>query len=247
MNIKKRAYKLKFLLLAAIIILLYYSATQSTTIQNYINNPIELKDLILGYGILAPIIIILLQTIQSIISIFPSQITTIVSGFIFGPVLGLSYSLIGAFIGSAIIFIISKHYGKRIALRFFDKKDIVHFNMFFRQKNKWALFIARITPIFPNDLVSFTAGLTTIRFWPFCLVSTLGFIIQMVILVYFGAGIVSGKPNFLLYFSRLLVGLLLMVVLFKHQIKKMLIKDVHKLEKEGTIIEKEIEKEFKKI
>ncbi|MBU0470348.1 MAG: TVP38/TMEM64 family protein [Nanoarchaeota archaeon] len=246
-GIKKSIGKVKYAFIIFLVVLLYYALTKSSLVQHYFNNPELLRTLILGMGLLAPLVLIFLQAFQTTLSIFPSQITTIAAGFIFGPFLGLAYSLAGAFIGSAVVFFLSKRYGKDLALKFFNKKDVVHFNLFFKQKKFWALFIARITPIFPNDIVSFAAGLTTMKFWRFCLVSTSGFVIQMVVLVYFGAGLNEGQIKFVLYLFRILVGLLLFVVLFKGKFRKILIKDIHKLEKEGKIIEKEVEKEFKKI
>jgi len=239
-HIHKRGHKLRYFLLLLVGILLYYLITESEVVQHYLANPEALRTLILGFGILAPLAIIILQAFQTTISIIPSQITTIVAGFIFGPFLGVVYSLIGAFFGSAIIFLISRKYGKDLALKFFDKKEIVHFNHFFKQKKLWALFLARITPIFPNDLVSFAAGLTTIRLRDFNLVSSLGFIVQMIILSYFGSELATGKFSWPLVIISILVVLLFLVVVFKSKIKKIVIKDLH-------IIEREIDKEFKKI
>ena len=134
--IKKGHHKLKYLLFLILAILLYYLITESKAVQYYLANPELLKSLILSFGILAPIAIILLQTFQTTISIIPSQITTIVAGFVFGPVLGLVYSLIGAFFGSMIIFVVGRKYGKELALKLFGKKEMVHFHIFFKQKKK---------------------------------------------------------------------------------------------------------------
>jgi uncharacterized membrane protein YdjX (TVP38/TMEM64 family) len=240
---KKGHHKLKYFLFLILAILLYYLITESKTVQYYLGNPELLKSLILGFGILAPIAIILLQTFQTTISIIPSQITTIVAGFVFGPVLGLVYSLIGAFFGSMIIFVVGRKYGKELALKLFGKKEMVHFHIFFKQKKKWALFLARIAPIFPNDLVSFMAGLTTIKLRDFNWVSTFGFVLQMIILTYFGSELAAGEVSVTMILITIVVSLLLLLLIFKNQIKKFLIKELHLLEKE----EKLIEKEFKKI
>jgi uncharacterized membrane protein YdjX (TVP38/TMEM64 family) len=245
--IEKRAHKLKYFLLLILIILAYILFVESPVVKQYLANPESLKNLILGFGILAPIAIIILQTFQTTISVIPSQITTIIAGFIFGPILGLVYSLIGAFFGSMIIFLTGRKYGKKLALRLFSKKEIVHFNIFFRQKKLWSLFLARITPIFPNDLVSFTAGLTTIKLRQFNWVSTLGFIVQMIILTYFGSELAAGKVSASMIIITIVVSSLLLVVIFKNKIKKLLIEGLHILEKEEKLLEKEIEKEFKKI
>jgi uncharacterized membrane protein YdjX (TVP38/TMEM64 family) len=245
--IKKRAHKMKYFLLLILAILFYFLVTKSQVVQFYLSNPESLKSLILGFGILAPIAIILLQTFQTTISIIPSQITTIVAGFIFGPVLGLVYSLIGAFLGSMMTFIIGRKYGKDLALRLFSKKEMVHFNIFFREKKKWALFLARIAPIFPNDLVSFMAGLTTMRLRDFNWISTVGFVLQMIILTYFGSELAAGEVSLSMILITIVTSLLLLLLIFKNQVKRFLIEGLHFLEKEEEAMEKEIEKEFKKI
>jgi len=128
-------------------------------------------------------------------------------------------------------------------LKLFGKKEMVHFHIFFKQKKKWALFLARIAPIFPNDLVSFMAGLTSIRLRDFNWVSTFGFILQMVILTYFGSELAAGEVSVTMILITVVVSLLLLLLIFKRPIKKFLIKELHLLEKE----EKLLEKEFKKI
>lgn len=232
--------KLKIIIPAIIIIAGYFLIRGSGLVQQYINNPEMLKTLILGVGIWAPLVVIFLQFFQTTISIIPSQVTTVIAGFLFGPIWGLFYSLIGAFFGSLLIFTISRKYGKRIALKFFEKKDIVHFNHLFKQKKRWSLFLARIAPIFPNDLVSFCAGLTSIKTREFNFISTIGFLVQMIILTYFGSELASGKISFTLIAISLVVSALILISLFKNKIKRVVIKDLH-------LIEDEIEKEFDKI
>jgi len=217
--------------------------TTSEVVQRYVADPSSLKSFILGFGILAPIGIIILQAFQTTLSLIPSQITTIVAGFIFGPWLGLLYSLIGSCIGSALIFSISRKYGKNLALKIFNKKEIVHFHLLFRQRKNWGLFLARIAPIFPNDLVSFGAGLTTISFRNFNIISTIGFMVQMTILTRFGSELSAGIVSFPLIAISTLISFLLLILVFKNKIKELLIEGIREV-KRG---EKFLEREFKKI
>ena len=235
--IKKRHHRLRWIILILMLVAFYFLASESTIVKHYLSNPESLKNLILGFGILAPLAIIILQFSQTTISIIPSQITTIVAGFILGPSLGLFYSLIGAFFGSMFVFLLARKYGKKLALKFFEKKDLIHFNLFFRKKKLWTLFLARITPLFPNDLVSFCAGLTKIKLKNFNTISSVGFVVQMIILTYFGSELATGKISFSLIIISIIVTLLLLVAVFEKKIKKVIIKDFHKLEKE---IEKRI-------
>lgn len=221
-------FKLFLILLLAILVVLIVVELSA------FKNPGLIRDFILQFGWLAPVVVIVLQVFQSMISIIPSQMTTIAAGYVFGPVVGLLYSLIGSFIGSALIFLISRKYGLKLAIKFFPHRDLVHFQAFFNQKKSNALFLARVAPIFPNDLISFAAGLTKINFWKFNLVSTIGFFVQMVILSFFGSGLAEGKINLPLIVISVIVGLLFLVVIFKNKIRKMVIKDLKEVEKELT-------------
>lgn len=239
---RKKIKRIQFLIFLILIAAIIYSLTELEIVKHYLANPDLLQKLVLSFGILAPIAVILLQTFQTTISIIPSQITTIIAGFIFGPVLGLVYSLIGAFLGSTLTFSIARKYGKKLELKLFDKKEIAHFNHFFKHKKNWALFLARMAPIFPNDLVSFAAGVTDVKFRDFTIVSTLGFLIQMIILTYFGSELSSGVISLPLIIISIIVSLMFIIVVFKQQIKKIVIQDFHLIEKE---IEKEVKKEIK--
>lgn len=245
--IKKKYHRLRILFLVILLFVLSFFIIESTVIKQYLLNPLLLKEFILTWGFFGPLAIIILQIFQAMFSFIPSQLTTIIAGFVFGPVLGLIYSLIGAFLGSMFVFSLARKYGKTLALKFFEKKDLVHFNMLFRQHRLRALFLARVAPLFPNDLVSLGAGLTGIRLRDFNLISSLGFVVQMTILTYFGSELSSERVNLSLILASLGVCLLFFVVLFEKQIKRRLIRDFYKLEKEGRILEKKIEMEFKKI
>jgi|SRR3989344_514581 len=220
--------RLKFFLLSALIILILFISIEFSTF----NNPELVKNFVLKFGLMAPVVLILLQTFQSMISIIPSQITTIAAGYVFGPIFGLIYSLIGSFIGSSIVFLISRKYGAQLAMKFFPEKDIIHFQVFFRQKKSKALFLARIAPIFPNDLISFAAGLTKINYWKFSLISSLGFLIQIIILSFFGSGLAEGQISMPLIVVSIVVGLLFLIVIFKKKIRKIIIRDIKEVEKE---------------
>ncbi len=229
---KKHHIRIQYILLLALVAGIYFFLTESPIGQHYLTNPAALKYLILSFGILAPLAVIFLQFFQTIFSIIPSQITTIIAGFIFGPILGLLYSLIGAVIGSAIVFLISRKYGQKIALKFFEPVELEHFRRLFKKQKGWALFLARIAPIFPNDLVSFAAGLNKIKFREFNIISSIGFVIQMIILTYFGSELAYGKINPSLVIVTILISLMLLILLFRNKIKKTLSKDFKKIEKE---------------
>ena len=238
---------IKLVLLVSVLALLFWWIAQSQVVQDSLADPEELRWFILKFGILAPLGFIILQMFQTMISIIPSQLTTILAGFIFGPLWGLIYSLIGAFLGSLFIFLLARRYGSKVASFFFTEEEMLHFILFFKQKKLLALFMARITPLFPNDLVSFSAALTDISLFHFNLVSTAGFMVQMVLLTYFGAELREGSFTFPLQAITLVISFLLALFLFKERIHKILIQDLKLLEKGGNTLKKVLRKDFKKV
>ena len=244
---KKGGRWIKLVLFFIILALFFWWVAQSDIVQESLADPEELRWFILRFGILAPLGLIILQIFQTMFSIVPSQLTTILAGFIFGPLWGLIYSLIGAFLGSLFVFVLARKFGTKIASFFFTEEEIVHFILFFKQKKLLALFMARITPLFPNDLVSFSAALTDISLFHFNLVSTAGFMVQMIMLTYFGAELREGSFTLPLQIITLVISFLLALFLFKEKIHKILIHDLKLLEKGENTLKKVLRKDVRKI
>ena len=242
---KKEGRWIKLLLVLSFLGILFLVISQSDLVRKSLANPESLRSFILSFGILAPIGLIILQMLQTTISIIPSQLTTILAGFIFGPLWGLIYSLVGAFFGSLFIFTLARKYGKKIASFFFTEEEVVHFVLFFEQKKLLALFMARIAPLFPNDLVSSAAALTDISLFHFNLVSTAGFMVQMVILSYFGAELREGSVTLPLQIITLVITFLLFLFLFKEKIHKILIHNLSLFERVKNPLAMILKKDFR--
>src|SRR5260370_20025642 len=77
-----------------------------------------LKRSLREWGVLAPVIFILLQALQVIISPIPGEATGILGGYLFGQWMGLFYSTIGLTLGSVVAFWIGRwlraHYVKNL-------------------------------------------------------------------------------------------------------------------------------------
>ena len=228
MSHHKNIHFLRYFIIIVGIIAVFYFSENNPWVKEYFSQPESIKTLVLSWGIAAPLVIILLQFFQTTISIIPSQVTTIVAGFLFGPIWGGIYSLIGVTLGSETIYSISKKYGKKLALKIFNPIEIAHFQHFFKQKGNWSIFLARIMPFFPNDLVSFTAGLIRIKRKEFHLYSTLGFIPQIVLFSLIGWGLSPDTAKVTLALLVAVVILLFLAVIFKNKIKNLVIKDLHK-------------------
>jgi uncharacterized membrane protein YdjX (TVP38/TMEM64 family) len=72
-----------------------------------------LKSILKQWGILAPILFMVLQALQVIISPIPGDATGFLGGYLFGEWLGLLYSTIGLTVGSVAAFWLGRWLGAR--------------------------------------------------------------------------------------------------------------------------------------
>ena len=123
-------------------------------------------------GIAAPIIFLLIQTIQVVIPILPGGVTSLISVVVFGPVWGFIYSYAGMVAGSVISFLLVRKYGKKLILKLISED---HYNKYIgwleRGKRFHLLFAAAIfLPFFLDDVLCMLAGLSDMSLKRFTLI-----------------------------------------------------------------------------
>ncbi|SES34276.1 TVP38/TMEM64 family protein [Psychrobacillus sp. OK032] len=140
------------------------------------NSTDEFRDYIVSFGIWAPVIFILIQIVQVIIPILPGAIGCVAGVIIFGPWLGLLYNYIGICIGSIIVFILAKQYGRQFVKGVVREKS---FEKYIGWVNKGKRFerifvYAILFPVAPDDLLCYIAGLTKMKLRKFMVIILLG-------------------------------------------------------------------------
>ena len=119
----------------------------------------SLQKFLQNYGIWAPIIFMLLQILQIVVPVIPGGITTAFGVVMFGPFWGFIYNYISVCIGSIIVFLISRFFGKEVVLSIFGEKNFKKYDKFFA----WAIFL----PFAPDDFLCYFSGLTDMEFKTF--------------------------------------------------------------------------------
>lgn len=124
-------------------------------------NPEALQAWVDGFGIMGPLVFMLLYIVATVFFL-PGSVITLAGGAIFGPVWGTFYNLTGATIGATLAFLIARYLGsdwveRKSAGRLKQLKHGV-------EKEGWR-FIAfvRLVPLFPFNLLNYALGLTKIR------------------------------------------------------------------------------------
>lgn len=114
--------------------------------------------------ILGPIIFILIQILQVVIPIIPGGISTAAGVLIFGPYAGFIYNYVGICIGSIIIFLLGRKYGKPFILSMISDKTYDKYIGWLENQSRFEkLFaLAIFLPVAPDDALCLMAGLTSI-------------------------------------------------------------------------------------
>ena len=201
-------------------------------------SPEIVKEYIVGFGVFAPVIFILSYLVQAFVPFIPSSIITMSGGYVFGIAFGTVYSLIGVTIGSIIIFLIARKLGRPFFRKIISKKELEHFDVFFKKRGDRSILLARSIPmLFPLDIVSIAAGLTQINIRHYVIFSILGFIPNLFILALFGERLSKGM-NPATVAVLVLIVLVIFGYLFRHPLKVFLIKEIKEYEDKIAKIEK---------
>lgn len=172
-------------------------------------------------GFIAPIFFLLLYSAATVLFL-PTMVLTLAGGALFGPVLGTVFNLLGASIGAACAFYISRY----MASDWLAAKKSIHIKKFMTgvEKKGWQ-FVAllRLIPVIPFNIVNYGLGVTGIKFSHY-LITTIIFLIPAEIIFtycgYAGMDILIHPGDFykstgLIFLGCLAVLLFLYVILKK--------------------------------
>jgi uncharacterized membrane protein YdjX (TVP38/TMEM64 family) len=130
----------------------------------------------------------LLMILQTILVIIPSEAVITLSG-----ALGLENSKVilvgiaGLLAGAIIAFFISRYFGRKIVLKILGEEWIDEIDEWIEDNGTKAIFIARLVPLIPFDLISYASGLTKIDFKKYLLATIIGMLPRIIFLVYLGS------------------------------------------------------------
>ena len=163
------------------------------------------RDRITAFGILAPLAFILIQALQVIITPISHYSIGVIGGFLYGPYLGGLFNWIGRMIGHVIAFFIARSLGRKVAEKFVKQETLDKYDRYISNKSL-ILFILYFLPLFPDDELSYLAGLSKMKFRMFFLANFFGHVGGSLGLAYLGSGINTKDPLFWILSAVTLVG-----------------------------------------
>lgn len=167
-----------------------------------------LRDYIAGFGGTAIFIFILFQFLQVVVLPVPGSVSVAVGVALFGPLRCSFFSLIGILIGSIVAFFIGRVIGYKAVCWIVGKDDLDKWLQKVKGKDYLLLSIMFLLPLFPDDILCFVAGLSSMT-WTYFIIMI---IITRVISV-FSTSFSLGLIPFNTWWGLLIWGLLLAAVI----------------------------------
>ena len=175
----------------------------------------NLQAIILRFGIFAPIVYIALFALLPVV-FFPVAVLAVAGGLLFGLARGSVYTLIGAAINCALMFLLSRSFGRaRIQSLVEEKVSPVwrqRLSLASGRKGFLLLFVLRLIPAVPYGLINYAFGLSEMQFWPYLLASVIGIIPGTLVFINLGdKALEIGSPAF--WLALALIAALFVVTL----------------------------------
>jgi uncharacterized membrane protein YdjX (TVP38/TMEM64 family) len=167
-----------------------------------------IKSTLKAAGPLAPLIFILIQTLQVVLAPIPGEATGFIGGYLFGAPLGMLYSTLGLTLGSVLAFLIARWLEEHYVSRWIPKEILRKFDFLMERQGALVSFILFLLPGFPKDYLCFVLGLSRMPFKLFLLICVVGRLPGTLLLTLQGAKVYKGD-----YYSTLVIlGLCLVLV-----------------------------------
>ena len=129
-----------------------------------VNDSEKLQAYIESAGAFMPVMYIVLQFLQVVLLPIPSIVSTLAGLALFGAFKTMIFSLIGMIPASLLAFLIGKKLGVKAVSWIVGKETLCKWKKKLKGRDNLFLTAMFLLPLFPDDLLCFFAGLSTMRF-----------------------------------------------------------------------------------
>ena len=138
-----------------------------------------------GRGIFAPIVFIAGYAL-AVVAFVPGSLLTLAAGAIFGLAEGTVYVLIAATLGASGAFLVARHLARpAVERRLAGNERFAAIDRAVGGRGRRIVFLLRLSPAFPFNLLNYGLGLTRVRFSDY-LVASIGMLPGTMLYVYYG-------------------------------------------------------------
>lgn len=138
-----------------------------------------------GLGLLGPVVFVAGYAL-AVVAFVPGSLLTLAAGALFGVLEGVVYVFVAAVVGSTLAFLLARH-GARAAVerRIEGDARFASIDRAVGREGRKIVFLLRLSPVFPFNLLNYALGLTQVRLWDYLLASV-GMLPGTILYVYAG-------------------------------------------------------------
>lgn len=127
-----------------------------------LTDPDRLRAAFLALGPAASVAFVAFAAAGVVIAPVPGQAVAFLGGYLFGPVRGTLYTLVGFTLGSVVAFGLARRFGRPFVERTFAPALVDRFDGFVGEAGVTGVFVVFLLPGLPDDVICFSAGLTRV-------------------------------------------------------------------------------------
>jgi uncharacterized membrane protein YdjX (TVP38/TMEM64 family) len=154
----------------------------------------QVRDWVQQLGPWGPLAIFALEVGQALLAPIPGQAIEAASGYLFGPWWGLVYPFLGLVLGSTILFLLARRFGRPLAMRLVGQGSMARLDDLARRGAAPLFFLIWLVPFAPDDLACLAAGLTPMPVRQFLILMTVGRLPGILVSVWLGANVARVRP-----------------------------------------------------
>ncbi|MBF0560194.1 MAG: TVP38/TMEM64 family protein [Nitrospirae bacterium] len=216
-SIFKSAFVVLFIILWIYIVIHY-------KLVGYIIHPEKAASVLLSFHPYDDFIFIFIQILQVLSGgIIPGAVTEFIGGYLYGPVIGTIYSILGMGIGSLLVFSLSRAYGLSLVKKIVKPVTLEKYNHFMEERGAIVTLILFLIPGFPKSALCYIIGLSKMNIWTFSIISTAGRLLGTILSSVSGHWVRNEDIAALL----VLMGILMIMFLLAYFYKKYLVEIIN--------------------
>lgn len=199
MGFHDKSIKKQKIIIIAVMVLLFAAfaavgAVVGVPLVRSASEPEHFREWISSLGFLGDAAYVLLVVLQVVVALIPGEPIEILGGYAFGILRGTALYLIGAFIGSVIVFLFVRKFGRIAAETFFSKEKIDSLKILQTSPKRTLIFSVIFTvPGTPKDLLAYFAGLTDMKLSTWLIIAAFGRIPSAITSTISGSALGDGK------------------------------------------------------
>jgi uncharacterized membrane protein YdjX (TVP38/TMEM64 family) len=187
------------LLTARVVLLLVGLAVLAIAGRSAIESIPRFADWVSGNGAVGALLFGL-GYIAAVVAFVPGSLLTLAAGTIFGLAPGTAIVFVAATLGASAAFLVSRYLARPLVeRRLAGNERFAAIDRAIGQEGRKIVFLLRLSPVFPFNLLNYALGLTEVRFRDYVLASV-GMLPATLLYVYYGkilgdvARVASGTP-----------------------------------------------------